>query len=300
MHINKHDSHILPVKFEYHAPETVEEVIELLMEHGEEARLLAGGTDLLVKMKQRLLEPRHLINLKKIDGLNGIEERHDGVHIGAVTRLRDLERSEVIRDRLPLLHEAVKAVGSVQIRNMATVGGNICNASPSADAALALIALDAKIDIAGSKGMRRLPLEEFFLGPGQTLLEAGEMLVNIVVSPPAPGSGSAFIKLGRTSLDLATISIATILTLKKGAVDLCRIAMGAVAPTPLRAREAEEFLKGKELTGEVLSRAAKLVSEAISPITDIRSTAEYRRAASKGLTLDALTRAAKAAGGSGS
>jgi CO/xanthine dehydrogenase FAD-binding subunit len=294
MHINECDSHILPVKFEYHAPESLEEAIGMLREWGEGAQLLAGGTDLLVKMKQRLIEPSHLINLKKIRGLAGIEGKPDGVHIGALTKMRELERSEQIEERLPLLHEAVKAIGSVQIRNMATIGGNVCNASPSADASLALLALDARVEIAGHGGRRTLPLAEFFLGPGVTVLEPGEVLTEIVVRRQASGSGSAFIKIGRTSLDLATISVATVLTLKNDVVEHCGIAMGAAAPTPIRAADAEEFLRGKELTLAAMKRAAGMVSEAIRPIMDVRSTAEYRRAASKGLTVDALTRAAEA------
>ena len=295
MSINRQNTHIIPTRFEYHAPTSLDEAIELLTEYGGDARLLAGGTDLLVKMKQRVVEPRHLINLKMITGLTGIEEKADGIHIGAATKLRAIERSPLIREKLPLLHEAVRAIGSVQIRNMATLGGNLCNASPAADSAIALIALDARVQVKGAEGDRVIPLDGFFVGPGKTVLSPSEVLVEIVVPPQGRSSGACFIKIGRTSLDLAMVSIAAAVTLGDEAVEDCRIALGAVAPTPIRVREVEAFLRGKRLTDEVLEEVAAMVSAAIRPITDVRATAEYRRTAAEMLTKDALTRVAEEA-----
>jgi carbon-monoxide dehydrogenase medium subunit len=295
MHVNEVNTHIMPVQFEYHAPTSLREALELLSKHGGEAAPLAGGTDLLVKMKQRLVEPRHVINIKNVPELSGIEERGDEIHIGAATKLRAIEKSEIVRARLPLLQEAVRTLGSVQIRNMATIGGNLCNASPAADTATALLALDAKAHMVSSEGTRTVPLEEFFTGPGRTVLKQNELLAE-VSSPRLPEDcGTAFIKIGRTSLDVATVNVAVMLRLEGEVVGDCRIALGAVAPTPIRVHRAEEVLKGKELTDETLKTAARIASESIKPITDIRATADYRKQASETLLRDALMTAKKRA-----
>lgn len=293
MYINRLNTHILPQRFDYHAPTSLEDAMELLSIYGGEAKLLAGGTDLFVKMKQRLVEPRHIINLKNIEALTELKEGEHGVNIGAATSLRSIERSELIRKKLPLLHEAVRSIGSVQIRNMATIGGNLCNASPAADCAIALLALDAKARILGPEGARTVPLKEFFAGPGQTVLREDEVLVEVSIPPIPEDVGTSFLKVGRTSLDLATVNIAVVLRKTGEAVADCRIALGAVGPTPVRAYRAEEFMKGKEMTSDTLEAAANVVSEDIRPITDVRATAEYRREVSKTLTRDALTIACK-------
>ena len=284
MSINTHDTHILH-GFQYHAPASVAEAVKLLDEHGVEASILAGGTDLIPKMKQALLKPRHVVNLKHIPELAGVREEAEQIRIGAFTRLRDIERSIIVTEKLPLLHEAVSAIGSVQIRNMATVGGNICNASPAADSAQALIALDAKANIAGPSGERSIELESFFTGPGRTVLGRGEFLASLTLPYPEAGARGAFIKLGRT-----TVSIAVNAKMKKETAESIRIVMGAIAPTPLRLRNVEQQLTKKKLSVEAIEEAGRLVSESIKPITDIRGTAEYRRLASKGLAMEVLTR----------
>lgn len=296
MEINRVNTRIIPFRFEYYSPSSLEEALALLSKYGSEARILAGGTDLLVDMKQRLMEPRHLIDIKRIPELKLLKEDSRGFMIGSTVRLRELERSKAIRERLPLLHEAISSMGSVQVRNMATIGGNLCRASPSADAAVALLALEAEAQIAGPTGTRRMPLEEFFLGPRKTHLRSDEILTGIYVPHPPENTGSSFIKLGRTSLDLAIVNIAVTLRLKGGAIDHCRIAMGAVAPRPLRLRNVEEFLLGRELTPEVLEKAAGMVEASIDPITDIRATAEYRKEVSKVLLKDALKTAIERGG----
>ena len=297
MWINRIDTHILPINFQYHAPKTLKEALELLAEYGDEAKVLAGGTDLLVKMKQRILEPRHIISLRNLSELRGIREGESGLYIGAATKLREIERSEIVAGNLPLLHAAVKAIGSVQIRNMGTIGGNLCNASPAADSAVALMALDADLHVQSLEGERVIPIEEFFKGPGITALKPGELLTVIYVPYPPRRYGWAFRKIGRTSLDIATVNAAVLLTLDGGRVDLCRIALGAVAPTPVRARRAEECLTGEEPTKSLLEEASELVPEDISPITDVRGTAEYRVEASKALVKDALMLSIKRLGG---
>lgn len=294
MYINQLNTHIIPIRFEYHATTSLDSAVELLSKYGEEARLLAGGTDLLIQMKQRLVEPKHIVNIKNIRELIGMEERTDGIHIGAATRLRAIERSDVIQAKLPLLDEAVRTIGSVQIRNMATIGGNLCNASPSADSATALLALDAETRIIGPEGARTVPLEKFFVGPGQTVLRPDEIMVEVLVPPLPEDAGTSFIKIGWTSFDIATINIAVVLKLEGEAVKDCRVALGACAPTPIRVHKVEDFLKGRKLTGETIEAAANIVSEQIRPRARWRrAPAEYRRAASKAMMRDALTIASK-------
>lgn len=297
MQINKLNTHIMPQRFEYHAPTSLEAAVELLSIHGGEATLMAGGTDLLVKMKQRLVEPSHIINIKNIEELTRLERDGEGVHIGSATRLRNIERSELIATYLPLLHESVRSIGSVQIRNMATIGGNLCNASPAADCAVALLALDAEARILGPEGARTVSIEEFFIGPGKTVLRKDEVLVEVLAPPLSDDAGTSFIKVGRTSLDLAMVNIAVVLRKRGETVADCRIALGAVAPTPVRVHRAEEFMRGKEMTRETLEEAANIVSDDIRPITDVRAPVEYRREVSKTLTRDALAIAWRRIGG---
>jgi CO/xanthine dehydrogenase FAD-binding subunit len=296
MNINEQNTHLLP-DFEYHAPASVEEAVTLLRELGPGALPLAGGTDLLVKMKQRAVAPAHVVNLKGIPGLTGIEEEPDGIRIGALTRLRDLEHSARVAERLPLLRETVKAMASVQIRNMATIGGNVCNASPAADAAVTLITLGAEAKIAGSEGVRSITLRDFFKGPGATDLLGGEFLTSLLVPRQREGAGWAFLKLGRTSLDLATVNVATILQLDGGMVKECSITLGAVASTPLRITSAEELLVGRRATSEALRKAAGICCSAIVPISDVRASAEYRLSVTRALVFEALTKACERAEG---
>ncbi|MBS7638401.1 xanthine dehydrogenase family protein subunit M [Candidatus Bathyarchaeota archaeon] len=300
MEINRVNTRIIPFRFEYHSPSSLGEALTILSRYGSEARILAGGTDLLVDMKQRLIEPRHLVDIKRIPELKLLGGDAGGFMIGSAVRLRELERSEAIKGRLPLLHEAISSMGSVQVRNMATLGGNLCRASPSADAAVALLALEAEALIAGPTGTKKVPLEGFFLGPRATLLRPDEILTGVYVPYPPEGAGSAFIKLGRTSLDLAIVNIAVVLKLRGGIVEHCRIAMGAVAPKPLRLRNIESFLSGRGLTPEALEEALGMVEASIKPITDIRATADYRREVSKVLLRDAIKTAVERCGGLGS
>ena len=182
MQINKVNTHLLPLKFEYYSPKNIEDAFRLLKRYGKESALLAGGTDLISNMKQRLVEPRHLVNLKNIEELRGIKKIDDDLIIGATTRLSEIERSKLIKNEFFLLYEAVKSMATVQIRNMATIGGNLCNASPAADSAVALLTLDAKVQIFGDNGKKTLPIDEFFCEPGKTVLREDELLTTIRVS----------------------------------------------------------------------------------------------------------------------
>jgi len=285
--INKFNTHIIGKPFEYHQPTTVEEATKLLADLTD-VKVLAGGTDLIPKMKQRLLEPKNIVNLKKIKALEGIKETDKGIWIGAATKLRAIERSELIKEKIPLQYLATKTIGSVQIRNMGTLAGNVCNASPAADGALGLVAQDSIIHIAGSKGTRDVPITEFFTGPGAIVLEKDEIVTGFTVPIMDKDTGYHFISIGRMALDISTISIAVTVTKKDGKVAKATVALGSVAPTPLRLPEVEAFLKGKSLSDDVIWEAAEMVSNGIKPITDVRASAEYRKEAAKGMAMEAI------------
>ncbi len=285
--INKFNTHIISKPFTYHQPETVEEAVNLLHKQSE-VKILAGGTDLIPKMKQRLFNPKHIINLKKIPSLKGIKETERGIWIGATTKLRDIEKSKLVKEKIPLQYQCVKTIGSVQIRNMGTLGGNVCNASPAADGALGLIALNATIHITGINGERDVAVEDFFRGPGESVLGKDELVTGFTVPAPEEATGFHFISIGRMALDISTISVAVTVTLREGEVSDSRICLGSVAPVPLRLKKVEGYLMGKELRVDVITEAAERVSAGIKPIDDLRASAEYRREAAKGLMMEAL------------
>jgi carbon-monoxide dehydrogenase medium subunit len=287
MSINKWNTHIIGKTFQYHQPLTVEEATKLLSKLPK-CKLLAGGTDLIPKMKQRLLEPENIINLKKIPELNGIKETKNGVWIGATTKLRAIERSELVKEKIPLQYIATKTIGSIQIRNMGTLGGNVCNASPAADGALGLVALDSIVHIAGSKGKRALPITDFFTGSGETVLENHEIVTGFTVPVMDKDTWYHFISIGRMALDISTISIAVTITKKGNKISKAIVALGSVAPTPLRLQEVEEYLQDKTLKDDEIIKAAEMVSKGIKPISDVRASAEYRKEAAKGLAMEAI------------
>jgi carbon-monoxide dehydrogenase medium subunit len=275
--INSVNTRLVPMSFEYHCPDSLEEALKLLGGKGGRVAVLAGGTDLLVKAKQRGVEPSAVVSIRKIPSLALIEERSDGLRIGAAVRMIQLERSEVVRRAFPLLAEAVSAVGSIQIRHMATIGGNLCNASPAADGSVALLALDSTVHVAGPHRTRFVLLSEFFLGPGKTALAPNELLTGMSIPYLPPHTGTAFARISRTDMDLAKVNVATALTLDGEKVSGARVALGAVAPTVMRAAAAERVLVGGVPSDELLQKAAEEASKEARPITDVRSTAEYRR-----------------------
>ena len=290
--INRVNTHIVPNQFEYHAPGSLDEAAGLLEEYGEEAQILAGGTDLIPQMKQRKAEPKHVVNIKRIPGLACIEETPEGVKIGALAKLRAVELSPLIRERLPVLSEAAESIGSVQIRNLGTVGGNICNASPSADMATPLLALNATVHIYGKDGAKTCSIDEFFQGRGDVNLGRGEFITGFTVPYPPEGAGSAFEKVGWTTFDIATVNVAAVVTLKGGKIDHCSIALGACSPTPVRGVLAEAALIGKEPSADALEEAVEFVAACVEPRERWRrAPPEYRRRSSQALAMDALTRA---------
>jgi carbon-monoxide dehydrogenase medium subunit len=296
MSVNKVNTHILPIEFEYHTPKSLDEAVELLERYGGEAHILAGGTDLLPHMKQRRVEPKHVVNIKGIHGLACIKDTPEGIHIGALAKLRAIELSPLIKEKLPLLSEAARSVGSVQVRNLGTIGGNICNASPSADMATPLLAVDAKVHVYSNGGAKEYPIDEFFHGRGEVWLERGELVTGFTVPPLPEGAGSAFEKIGWTTLDVATVNVAAVVTLTDGKIDHCSIALGACSPAPIRGVLAEEVLKGREPSAEAMDEAVELVATCVEPRERWRrAPPEYRQRTSQALARDTVTRAMEAA-----
>ena len=296
MHVNKVNTHILPIQFEYHAPKSLDEAVELLEKYGEDAHVLAGGTDLIPHMKQRRIEPKHIVNIKGILELACIKETPEGIHIGALAKLRAIELSPLIKEKLPLLSEAARSVGSVQVRNLGTIGGNICNASPSADMATPLMAVDAKVHVYSKGGTKEYPIAEFFHGRGEVWLERGELVTGFTVPPLPEGAGSAFEKIGWTTLDIATVNVAAVITLKDGKVDHCSIALGACSPAPIRGVLAEEILRGKEPNAKAMDEAVEFIAACVEPRERWRrAPPEYRQRTSQALARDAVIRAVEAA-----
>lgn len=278
--------------FDYYAPETLDEAIEILLHQGEGAYPLAGGTDLIAKTRFGGLSPRVVVNLKRIPGLAEIiPEEKGGLRIGALVTLNQLAGSSLIRERSPILAQTAGKMASPLIRNLATIGGNLCNAAPSADTAQPLIALGAEVVIVGPEGERRVRLEEFFTGPGETVLERGELLTEVILPPPDPQVRSTYIKhMYRQAMDIAIVGVAALVHFdpQNAVCREARIVLGAVAPTPLRAREAEAVLQGGPLTDDRIVEAARLAREAARPIDDTYSSAWYRREMVEVLTRRAL------------
>lgn len=287
-YINLVNTHIVPVRFTYHSPETLEEALRLMRKYGSEARVIAGGTDLIVDMKLRRKEPEHVVSLNKIKELDYIVEDDKGVRIGAATKLRSIEKNKVIRERFEALYEAVKSIASIQVRNMGTLVGNICNASPAADSAPPLLIYDAIVVAQNLDGVRKITIKDFFKGPGKTCLNNDEIVTEVFIPYPPRDSASSFLKISRVGMDLAKVNIAVLFKLNIDMIEDFRISLGAVAPTPLRIFKAEEYLRLKPLNEENLKIAEAIVEEEIKPITDVRSTQWYRREVSKILVRDAL------------
>jgi carbon-monoxide dehydrogenase medium subunit len=296
MYVNKVNTHILPIQFEYHAPKSLDEAVDLLEKYSEDVHVLAGGTDLIPQMKQRKVEAKHVVNIKGITELACIKETPDGIHIGALTKLRSIELSPVIIEKVPLLSEAARSVGSIQIRNLGTIGGNICNASPSADMATPLMAMDAKVHVYSKEGAKEYPITEFFQGRSEVRFERGELVTGFTVPLLPEGAGSAFEKIGWTTMDIATVNVAAVVTLKDGKIDHCSIALGACSPVPIRVVLAEKALKGNEPNAEAMDIAVEFVAACVEPRERWRrAPPEYRRRTSQALAMDAVARAVEAA-----
>ena len=280
-------------RFEMILPGSVEECVKALADRGAGAKTVAGGTDLLPQMKNGVLKPACVIDLSGIVALRGVTGANGaGIRVGSCATARELELHPDVRKRYAALADGAALVGSVQIRNLATVGGNLCNAAPSADMAPPLMALEAEAVIAGPRGERRVPLGTFFQGVRRTVLAADELLVALVVPAPSAGSGGAYIRhTPRRELDIAVVGVAAQVTVQNGRCVKARIALASVAPTPLHATVAEQSLQGQALTPETIERAAGLAVEAAKPISDQRGSAEFRKHLVRVLTRRTLTAA---------
>jgi CO/xanthine dehydrogenase FAD-binding subunit len=268
--------------FEHHTPATVAAALDLLSRLGSHGRLLAGGTDIFPAMKRREQTPAHLISLKEIDGLKGISADDQEIHIGALTTLGEIERSELIRQHLPILRNAVQVMASPQIRTLATIGGNICSAVPS-------------LTLLGADGERTVPIEDFFTGPKESILRADEILTGIIIPRPPAHSGGVYIKLmRRNAMELALVGVAAQLHLD-ASLKICenvRIALGSVAPTPILAPEAAGMLVGREIDETLAAEAGKAAAKICRPRSNsIRASVEYRRSMVEVLTKRAILEA---------
>jgi len=277
----------------YFEPETIEEALSLASKYKGECKLLSGGTDLLVQMKHGEVLPSYIINIAGISGHNYISyNEQEGLRIGALATIHSVEASPLIREKFSILAQAASQMGTVQIRNRATIGGNVCNAAPSADTAPALIALGAKAKITGVDGQRVVLMEDFFTGPGQTALKSDEILVEVQVPNLPPRSSGVYIKQTvRRALDLAIAGVAVVVTMDGDTLSDVKIALGAVAPTPIRARRAEEILRKRKITDDLLERVGQTAAGESSPIDDVRSSADYRRKMVKVLVIRAIRQA---------
>jgi carbon-monoxide dehydrogenase medium subunit len=282
-------------KFSYHTPSSVAEALNLITSFGEKGRFIAGGTDLLLTMKKREATPEHLISLCGIPFLR--ETGFDGnvFRLGALTTLAEVERSPIVKGHFLPLQDAVNVMASIQVRNIATIGGNLCSALPSADTAPPLIALNASLTIVGPRGERDLPVGDFFTGPRESVLKRDEILTVIAIPKPEPLSSGCYLKLmRRQAMDLALVGVAACLTLDSGNVcKEARVALGAVAPTPIRVPEIEAALVGRRIDEALVAEASRIAGMQCRPITDIRASLEYRCSMVEVFTRRALSEAAR-------
>ncbi|MDD4766329.1 MAG: xanthine dehydrogenase family protein subunit M [Desulfotomaculaceae bacterium] len=263
--------------FEYYAPDSIAEACQLLSQLGEKAKVLAGGTDLMIKMKNEVLAPEVVVSVKNLDQLKKIEYvAGKGVSVGALCTHNDLVKCDVLKEKYSSVSNAARQMANNQVRNRGTIGGNISNAVPSADLPPIFIALNATVKLVGTKGERTVAMEDLFTGPGKTVLAQDELIAEVII-PDQKMTGSNYIKFGlRKSGALAVVGVAVAVQVENNVIKDARVALGAVAATPVRAKKAEDFLKGKTVSDEVLAEAGVIASGECKPISDIRASAEYR------------------------
>ncbi len=277
-------------KFDYYQPRSLQEAYGWMEKEKGDARYIAGGTDIIWRVKQGMIEADALISLRGIEELTQVRLNGD-LTIGSMVPFRNIERNASLAKAYPSLSEAVSLLANPQVRNVATVGGNLCNAAPSADCAPPLIVLDAVLTLEGPGGKREVPIGGFFKGPGETCMEKTEILTQIRVPKMAANSGTSFLKKGRVSQDIAMVNAAAFLVMEGSVCQKCRLAVGAVAPVPLRLTDVEAMVENQEVSTELLERVAEKAEQAVRPITDVRSTAEYRRVLSGVLVKKAIREA---------
>jgi len=279
-------------RFRYLEAKSVHEACSLLSEHKDRTiKFIAGGTDLMVAMRRGKVTPKYVLNIKTIPNLDYIHHDDESLRIGALCTLDVIESSLLIKEKFPLIAYSAHQIGTQQIRNLGTIGGNCCNASPSADMAPSLIGFGAKVKIKGLAGDRIVNLSDFFEGPGETVLQADEMLTEIQVPNPVPHTRGVYQKLqGRTKIDLAVVGVAVVARFGRKAdiLEDPRIVLGAVASTPIMVQEAETIIGGKSLDDDLIRKAAKIASEEAKPISDVRASANYRKQMIEVMTYQAV------------
>jgi carbon-monoxide dehydrogenase medium subunit len=262
-------------RYDYHQPGTLEEAFRL-KNSMPESLYISGGTDLMVRINKKEIRPLALISLQSLPDLSGVENGNN-MRIGSMTSVSSLLNNPLLHDQYPILIQAAKELGNVQIRNVATIGGNLCNGSPAADLAPPLLVLEARVRLQSGKKNREIPLEKFYRGPGKTAVSPREILTDILLDHPEKNARMAFYKKGRTKMDLAIASIAVLIRMEGNRCLNARIAAGSVAPTPVRLFEVEALLERQTISEKTLADAQKLAAKSVSPITDIRATESYRR-----------------------
>ncbi len=280
-------------KFEYVAPKTLEEAVAFLSQFNGKARPIAGGTDILLKMKRREAVPSYLVGLKNISGLDYIVfDESQGLRFGPLVSLHKMETSSLVKAKYPILSYAASTIGSIQIRNLGTVVGNVCNALPSADMIPSLIILGAKVKVANGKNEKLIAIGDLFPGPGETILGSDELVEEVQVPILPAHSGGAYIKhTPREAMDLAIVSVATLITLSGDICSDVKICLGTVGPTPIRAIKAEQILRGKPFSNEGVKEASEMASSEVQPRSTMRGSAQYRKEMVKVLTERALNKA---------
>jgi CO/xanthine dehydrogenase FAD-binding subunit len=294
------NTRILEADFEYLVPKTIQESIEMLDRYGPQAKPLAGGTDLLVQMKKEVLSPRYLIDLAKIPEMCFIRMDDGWLKIGGATKWSEILTFCAGDRKYGALSDAVSSLAKVQVRNMGTIGGNLCTASPAADSAPPLLVFDSRVKLKGPKGERLVELEDFFVGVNQTVVSPNEIMIEVQIPPVKDKTGSAFIKTTRVGADISKISCAVFMEREGELCRMCRIAMGSVAPVPLKITAAADIVEGKKIGPSVVEEVAHHAAGEIKPIDDIRSTAAYRREMSTVLVRDVFWKAWHRAGGGAS
>jgi aerobic carbon-monoxide dehydrogenase medium subunit len=288
---------MIPPSFEYLRPKTVPEAVAMLQQHGDEAKILSGGQSLIPMMKLRLARPGVLIDINRISGLSYVKEEGGYLKIGGLTREAELESSPLVRSKYPILLDTAHVIADPQVRNMATVGGNLAHGDPANDHPATMVALGAQVIATGPKGERVIPIEDFFVSLFATALQHEEILTEIRIPVPAARSGGAYFKLERKVGDFATAAVAAQLTLdEKGVCQTVGIGLTNVGPTPVKARKAEEFLRGKKPDESNIAQAAQLAADESTPSPDLRGPVEYKKGLVKELTKRALTSALERAG----
>jgi aerobic carbon-monoxide dehydrogenase medium subunit len=288
---------MIPPPFDYHAPKTLPDALALLGQFGDEAKILSGGQSLLPMMKLRFAQPAHLVDIGRIPGLDYIKEEGGVLKIGALAREAGLEASEVVRSRYPILVDTASVIADPLVRNLATVAGNLAHGDPANDHPATMLALGAEVVATGPKGARTIPIGQFFTGLFTTALAPNEVLTEIRIPAPPPGSGGAYIKLERKVGDFATAGAAAFLVIQGGVIERAGIGLTNVGPTPIKAREAENSLAGKKPDEASFAEAGRLAAAATRPGADRRGSVEYKKDMARVLTVRALRKAAQRAGG---